>query len=88
MRLVAAMMPVRTEKKEGNLVELCHLCCFYLCTDVTSHLAHHLPHGCVFSLQAHQICYSVLCLFSYVAAVKGKEAEGKAKILSPRPLPS
>uniref|UniRef100_A0A7N6FFZ8 MAP kinase-activating death domain protein n=1 Tax=Anabas testudineus TaxID=64144 RepID=A0A7N6FFZ8_ANATE len=37
---------------------------------------------------AHQICYSVLCLFSYVAAVKGKEAEGKAKILSPRPLPS
>ncbi|TKS69533.1 MAP kinase-activating death domain protein [Collichthys lucidus] len=38
--------------------------------------------------QAHQICYSVLCLFSYVAAVKGKEAEGKPKILSPRPLPS
>ncbi|KAM7015284.1 MAP kinase-activating death domain protein isoform 5-T5 [Tautogolabrus adspersus] len=37
---------------------------------------------------AHQICYSVLCLFSYVAAVKGKEAEGKHKILSPRPLPS
>ncbi|XP_055363540.1 MAP kinase-activating death domain protein isoform X5 [Betta splendens] len=37
---------------------------------------------------AHQICYSVLCLFSYVAAVKGKEAEGKAKILSPRPLSS
>ncbi|XP_040895353.1 MAP kinase-activating death domain protein isoform X8 [Toxotes jaculatrix] len=37
---------------------------------------------------AHQICYSVLCLFSYVAAVKGKEAEGKPKILSPRPLPS
>ncbi|XP_054627052.1 MAP kinase-activating death domain protein isoform X7 [Dunckerocampus dactyliophorus] len=37
---------------------------------------------------AHQICYSVLCLFSYVAAVKGKEADGKAKILSPRPLPS
>ncbi|XP_039988461.1 MAP kinase-activating death domain protein isoform X9 [Xiphias gladius] len=37
---------------------------------------------------AHQICYSVLCLFSYMAAVKGKEAEGKAKILSPRPLPS
>lgn len=35
---------------------------------------------------AHQICYSVLCLFSYVAAVKGKEAEGKPKILSPRPL--
>ncbi|XP_035017898.1 MAP kinase-activating death domain protein isoform X10 [Hippoglossus stenolepis] len=37
---------------------------------------------------AHQICYSVLCLFSYVAAVKGKEAEGKPKIISPRPLPS
>ncbi|XP_075934844.1 MAP kinase-activating death domain protein isoform X4 [Anarhichas minor] len=37
---------------------------------------------------AHQICYSVLCLFSYVAAVKGKEGEGKPKILSPRPLPS
>uniref|UniRef100_A0A8C8FWB5 MAP kinase-activating death domain protein n=1 Tax=Oncorhynchus tshawytscha TaxID=74940 RepID=A0A8C8FWB5_ONCTS len=37
---------------------------------------------------AHQICYSVLCLFSYVAAVKGKEAEGKSKLLSPRPLPS
>ncbi|XP_032375330.1 MAP kinase-activating death domain protein isoform X11 [Etheostoma spectabile] len=37
---------------------------------------------------AHQICYSVLCLFSYMAAVKGKEAEGKHKILSPRPLPS
>ncbi|XP_030580093.1 MAP kinase-activating death domain protein isoform X4 [Archocentrus centrarchus] len=36
---------------------------------------------------AHQICYSVLCLFSYVAAVK-KEAEGKPKMLSPRPLPS
>ncbi|XP_028257349.1 MAP kinase-activating death domain protein isoform X5 [Parambassis ranga] len=37
---------------------------------------------------AHQICYSVLCLFSYVAAVKGKEAEGKPKMLSPRPIPS
>ncbi|CAL8244402.1 unnamed protein product [Lota lota] len=37
---------------------------------------------------AHQICYSVLCLFSYVAAVKGKEAEGRPKLLSPRPLPS
>ncbi|KAM6980444.1 MAP kinase-activating death domain protein isoform 4-T4 [Aplochiton taeniatus] len=37
---------------------------------------------------AHQICYSVLCLFSYVAAVKGKEVEGKPKLLSPRPLPS
>ncbi|KAF7655732.1 hypothetical protein LDENG_00051680 [Lucifuga dentata] len=35
---------------------------------------------------AHQICYSVLCLFSYVAAVKGKEAEGRPKLLSPRPL--
>ncbi|KAM9410071.1 LOW QUALITY PROTEIN: MAP kinase-activating death domain protein [Pholidichthys leucotaenia] len=35
---------------------------------------------------AHQICYSVLCLFSYVAAVKGKEAEGKPKMPSPRPL--
>ncbi|KAL6461526.1 hypothetical protein MHYP_G00296700 [Metynnis hypsauchen] len=37
---------------------------------------------------AHQICYSVLCLFSYMAAVKGKETEGKPKMLSPRPLPS
>uniref|UniRef100_A0A3P9JWI9 MAP kinase-activating death domain protein n=1 Tax=Oryzias latipes TaxID=8090 RepID=A0A3P9JWI9_ORYLA len=37
---------------------------------------------------AHQICYSVLCLFSYVAAVKGKDADGKPKMLSPRPLPS
>ncbi|XP_051946006.1 MAP kinase-activating death domain protein-like isoform X10 [Xyrauchen texanus] len=37
---------------------------------------------------AHQICYSVLCLFSYMAAVKGKEADGKPKMLSPRPLPS
>ncbi|XP_046696779.1 MAP kinase-activating death domain protein-like isoform X18 [Silurus meridionalis] len=37
---------------------------------------------------AHQICYSVLCLFSYVAAVKGKEADSKPKMLSPRPLPS
>ncbi|XP_037304888.2 MAP kinase-activating death domain protein isoform X5 [Pungitius pungitius] len=37
---------------------------------------------------AHQICYSVLCLFSYVAAVKGKEAEGKPKIPSPRTLHS
>ncbi|XP_036440157.1 MAP kinase-activating death domain protein isoform X10 [Colossoma macropomum] len=37
---------------------------------------------------AHQICYSVLCLFSYMAAVKGKEAEGRPKMLSPRPLPS
>ncbi|XP_076854165.1 LOW QUALITY PROTEIN: MAP kinase-activating death domain protein [Brachyhypopomus gauderio] len=37
---------------------------------------------------AHQICYSVLCLFSYMAAVRGKEAEGKPRMLSPRPLPS
>ncbi|KAA0723379.1 MAP kinase-activating death domain protein [Triplophysa tibetana] len=37
---------------------------------------------------AHQICYSVLCLFSYMAAVKGKEAEGKPKMPSPRPVPS
>nr|XP_021333574.1 MAP kinase-activating death domain protein isoform X25 [Danio rerio] len=37
---------------------------------------------------AHQICYSVLCLFSYMAAVKGKESEGKPKMLSPRPLAS
>ncbi|XDV18244.1 hypothetical protein PO909_023978 [Leuciscus waleckii] len=37
---------------------------------------------------ANQICYSVLCLFSYMAAVKGKESEGKPKMLSPRPLPS
>uniref|UniRef100_A0A8C9V3K4 MAP kinase-activating death domain protein n=1 Tax=Scleropages formosus TaxID=113540 RepID=A0A8C9V3K4_SCLFO len=37
---------------------------------------------------AHQICYSVLCLFSYMAAVQGKEAEGRPRALSPRPLPS
>ncbi|XP_036399141.1 MAP kinase-activating death domain protein isoform X8 [Megalops cyprinoides] len=37
---------------------------------------------------AHQICYSVLCLFSYMAAVRGKEAESKPKALSPRPLTS
>ncbi|XP_062845493.1 MAP kinase-activating death domain protein isoform X3 [Trichomycterus rosablanca] len=37
---------------------------------------------------AHQICYSVLCLFSYMAAVKGKETEGKPRMPSPRPLPS
>ncbi|XP_053143569.1 MAP kinase-activating death domain protein isoform X9 [Hemicordylus capensis] len=35
---------------------------------------------------AHEICYSVLCLFSYVAAVRGKEAEGKSK--PPRPVSS
>ncbi|MFT7814513.1 MAP kinase-activating death domain protein-like [Arapaima gigas] len=37
---------------------------------------------------AHQICYSVLCLFSYMAAVQGKEAESRPRALSPRPLPS
>uniref|UniRef100_A0A8C4TH58 MAP kinase-activating death domain protein n=1 Tax=Erpetoichthys calabaricus TaxID=27687 RepID=A0A8C4TH58_ERPCA len=37
---------------------------------------------------AHQICYSVLCLFSYMAAVRGKEAENKAKVPSPRLVPS
>ncbi|KAJ8281000.1 hypothetical protein GJAV_G00062130 [Gymnothorax javanicus] len=37
---------------------------------------------------AHQICYSVLCLFSYMAAVRGKEAESKPKALSPRLLTS
>nr|DBA17465.1 TPA: hypothetical protein GDO54_002908 [Pyxicephalus adspersus]DBA17466.1 TPA: hypothetical protein GDO54_002908 [Pyxicephalus adspersus] len=35
---------------------------------------------------AHEICYSVLCLFSYVAAVRGKEAEMKSK--PPRPVSS
>nr|XP_056707342.1 MAP kinase-activating death domain protein isoform X19 [Euleptes europaea] len=35
---------------------------------------------------AHEICYSVLCLFSYVAAVRGKEAESKSK--PPRPVSS
>ncbi|XP_067318860.1 MAP kinase-activating death domain protein isoform X5 [Anolis sagrei] len=35
---------------------------------------------------AHEICYSVLCLFSYVAAVRGKEAESKNK--PPRPVSS
>ncbi|XP_039213626.1 MAP kinase-activating death domain protein isoform X19 [Crotalus tigris] len=35
---------------------------------------------------AHEICYSVLCLFSYVAAVRGKEVEGKSK--PPRPVSS
>ncbi|XP_078246147.1 MAP kinase-activating death domain protein isoform X42 [Pogona vitticeps] len=35
---------------------------------------------------AHEICYSVLCLFSYVAAVRGKEAENKTK--PPRPVSS
>ncbi|XP_049681813.1 MAP kinase-activating death domain protein isoform X29 [Accipiter gentilis] len=35
---------------------------------------------------AHEICYSVLCLFSYVAAIRGKEAETKSK--PPRPVSS
>ncbi|XP_074811541.1 MAP kinase-activating death domain protein isoform X20 [Natator depressus] len=35
---------------------------------------------------AHEICYSVLCLFSYVAAVRGKEVENKSK--PPRPVSS
>nr|XP_033784545.1 MAP kinase-activating death domain protein isoform X4 [Geotrypetes seraphini] len=35
---------------------------------------------------AHEICYSVLCLFSYVAAIRGKEAEMKSK--PPRPVSS
>ncbi|NXO00310.1 MADD protein, partial [Rhinopomastus cyanomelas] len=35
---------------------------------------------------AHEICYSVLCLFSYVAAIRGKEAEKKSK--PPRPASS
>ncbi|KAM8940249.1 MAP kinase-activating death domain protein isoform 2-T2 [Pelodytes ibericus] len=35
---------------------------------------------------AHEICYSVLCLFSYVAAVRGKEAEMKCR--PPRPVSS
>ncbi|NXG69536.1 MADD protein, partial [Baryphthengus martii] len=35
---------------------------------------------------AHEICYSVLCLFSYVAAIRGKEAENKTK--PPRPVSS
>nr|XP_023666633.1 MAP kinase-activating death domain protein-like isoform X8 [Paramormyrops kingsleyae] len=37
---------------------------------------------------ADQICYSVLCLFSYMAAVRGKEAESKAKIPLLRATPS
>ncbi|XP_068017666.1 MAP kinase-activating death domain protein isoform X17 [Melanerpes formicivorus] len=35
---------------------------------------------------AHEICYSVLCLFSYVAAIRGREAENKSK--PPRPVSS
>uniref|UniRef100_A0A8C9TIE4 MAP kinase-activating death domain protein n=1 Tax=Scleropages formosus TaxID=113540 RepID=A0A8C9TIE4_SCLFO len=37
---------------------------------------------------AHQICYSVLCLFSYMAAVRGKENESKPRAQPPRPVPS
>uniref|UniRef100_A0A8C8RAT8 MAP kinase-activating death domain protein n=1 Tax=Pelusios castaneus TaxID=367368 RepID=A0A8C8RAT8_9SAUR len=36
---------------------------------------------------AHEICYSVLCLFSYVAAVRGKDVESK-KSKPPRPVSS
>ncbi|XP_078404928.1 MAP kinase-activating death domain protein isoform X6 [Cetorhinus maximus] len=32
---------------------------------------------------AHEICYSVLCLFSYMAAVQGKEMEGKNNKVTP-----
>uniref|UniRef100_A0A8C3ICW8 MAP kinase-activating death domain protein n=1 Tax=Chrysemys picta bellii TaxID=8478 RepID=A0A8C3ICW8_CHRPI len=39
-----------------------------------------------FQSSAHEICYSVLCLFSYVAAVRGKEVENKSK--PPRPVSS
>ncbi|XP_041417897.1 MAP kinase-activating death domain protein isoform X12 [Xenopus laevis] len=35
---------------------------------------------------AHEICYSVLCLFSYMAAIRGKEAELKSR--PPRPVSS
>ncbi|XP_051821821.1 MAP kinase-activating death domain protein isoform X4 [Antechinus flavipes] len=35
---------------------------------------------------AHEICYSVLCLFSYVAAARSKEAESRNK--PPRPVSS
>ncbi|XP_068947693.1 MAP kinase-activating death domain protein isoform X15 [Petaurus breviceps papuanus] len=35
---------------------------------------------------AHEICYSVLCLFSYVAAAQSKEAESRSK--PPRPVSS
>ncbi|XP_067413809.1 MAP kinase-activating death domain protein [Emydura macquarii macquarii] len=37
---------------------------------------------------AHEICYSVLCLFSYVAAIRGKEVESKSKSKPPRPVSS
>ncbi|XP_078271120.1 MAP kinase-activating death domain protein isoform X5 [Rhinoraja longicauda] len=33
---------------------------------------------------AHEICYSVLCLFSYMAAARGKEMESKNKITPAR----
>lgn len=33
---------------------------------------------------AHEICYSVLCLFSYMAAVRGKEMENKNKVTPAR----
>uniref|UniRef100_A0A3B4UQ98 MAP kinase-activating death domain protein n=1 Tax=Seriola dumerili TaxID=41447 RepID=A0A3B4UQ98_SERDU len=66
------------------------VCSFVLCVifDFPRDFDRPLSSRLCLPLQAHQICYSVLCLFSYVAAVKGKEAEGKPKILSPRPLPS
>ncbi|XP_041053480.1 MAP kinase-activating death domain protein isoform X4 [Carcharodon carcharias] len=32
---------------------------------------------------AHEICYSVLCLFSYMAAVRGKEMESKNNKVTP-----
>lgn len=35
--------------------------------------------------QAHEICYSVLCLFSYVAAVRSSEEDLRTP---PRPLSS
>lgn len=37
------------------------------------------------SLQAHEICYSVLCLFSYVAAVRSSEEDLRTP---PRPVSS
>ncbi|XP_059831330.1 MAP kinase-activating death domain protein isoform X3 [Hypanus sabinus] len=33
---------------------------------------------------AHEICYSVLCLFSYMAAARGKEMESKNKVTPAR----
>ncbi|GCB82159.1 hypothetical protein scyTo_0022874, partial [Scyliorhinus torazame] len=35
---------------------------------------------------AHEICYSVLCLFSYMAAVRGKEMESKNNKVTPARL--